>query len=82
MKAKEYLKFFMEKHGLSRGEIWEQHELLKLMNEYNYHSKLKKKHANKGKLVCEMKGKGVCPHELENGECNAEYGLCVNQLYE
>lgn len=36
MKTKKYLKEFMKKHGISRGEIWEQHELLKLMDNYLY----------------------------------------------
>jgi len=35
MKAKEYLKAFMTKHGLSKGEVWEQHELIKLMEGYD-----------------------------------------------
>jgi hypothetical protein len=30
MSTKEYLNKFMDKHGISRGEIWEQHELIKL----------------------------------------------------
>jgi hypothetical protein len=33
MKAKEYLREFKKKHGIS--DVWEQHELLKLMNEYD-----------------------------------------------
>jgi hypothetical protein len=40
MKAKEYLRDFKKKHGIS--DMWEQHELLKLMNEYDSTAVIKK----------------------------------------
>jgi len=33
-RTKEFLKKFMKRNGLSRGEVWEEHELLELMEQY------------------------------------------------
>ena len=35
IKTEEFLKIFMEKNGISKGEVWEQHELKALMEEYH-----------------------------------------------
>ena len=54
MKAKEFLKEFNKKHGTKAGEIWEQNELLKLLDGYAYQipKKLNREIRESGESFC------------------------------